>query len=160
MSIAKLRTRIRAARTVAKLDSLAVDPFAIVLLAGLAILVIWVWILGRANQARGMELFGLRSARQITEEREELEAEDLTQMLEAHNARRRRRGEADVTVADLERRVLEDFNEQRRRREAYLADRELDELLEATNARRRARGLPERTREEVQREFGAGGGTG
>jgi hypothetical protein len=105
-----------------------------------------------------MELFGLRSGRQITEEREELEAEDLAQMLEAHNARRRRRGEADVTVADLERRVMEDFNEQRRRREAYLADRELDELLEATNVRRRARGLPERTREEVQREFGAGAG--
>jgi hypothetical protein len=135
-----------------------VDSFALVLLAGLAILVIWVWILGRANQARGMELFGLRSARQITEEREELEAEDLAQMLEAHNARRRRRGEAEITVADLERRVMEDVNEQRRRRDAYLADLELDELLEATNARRRARGLPERTREDVQREFGAGAG--
>ena len=149
---------MRGARTVAKLDSPAVDSFALVLLAGLVILVVWVWILGCANQSRGMELFGLRSGRQITEEREELEAEDLAQMLEAHNARRRRRGEADVTVADLERRVMEDFNEQRRRREAYLADRELDELLEATNARRRARGLPERTREEVQREFGAGAG--
>jgi hypothetical protein len=137
-----------------------VDSFALVLLAGLAVLVFWVWILGRANQARGMELFGLRSARRITEDREELEAEDLAQMLEAHNARRRRRGEPDVTVADLERRVMEDFNEQRRRREAYLADRELDELLEATNARRRARGLPERTREEVQREFGPNPGTG
>jgi hypothetical protein len=131
-----------------------VDPFALVLLVGLAILVIWVWILGRANQSRGMELFGLRSAREITEDREELEAEDLAQMLEAHNQRRRRRGESDMSVADLERRVLEDVNDQRRRREAYLADRELDELLEATNARRRARGLPERTREEVQREFG------
>ena len=136
------------------------DPFALVLLAGLAILVLWVWILGRANQGRGMEQFGLRSARRITEDREELEAEDLAQMLEAHNARRRRRGEADVTVADLERRVMQDFNEQRRRSEAYLADRELDELLEATNARRRARGLPERTREEVQREFGSGAAGG
>ncbi len=143
-----------------ELDSPPVDPFAIVLLAGLAILVLWVWILGRANQGRGMEPFGLRSARQITEDREELEAEDLAQMLEAHNQRRRRRGEADMTVADLERRVMEDVNEQRRRREAYLADRELDELLEVTNARRRARGLPERTREEVQREFGSGAAGG
>jgi hypothetical protein len=132
-----------------------VDSFALVLIAGLAILVLWVWILGRANQGRGMEPFGLRSARQITEEREELEAEDLAQMLEAHNERRRRRGEADLTVGDLERRVMEDVNEQRRRREAYLADRELDELVEATNARRRARGLPERTREDVEREFGS-----
>ncbi len=142
------------------LDSPPVDSFALVLIAGLAILVLWVWILGRANQNRGMEPFGLRSARQITEDREELEAEDLAQMLAAHNERRRRRGEADVTVADLERRVMEDVNEQRRRREAYLADRELDELLEATNARRRARGLPERTREEVRREFGSGTAAG
>ena len=126
----------------------------IVMFAGLAALVVWVWLLGRANQGRSMEQLGLRSARQITEERESLEAEDLTQMLEAHNARRRRRGEADVTVADLERRVMDDLAEQRRRRDAYLADRELDELLEATNARRRARGLPERTREEVRRGFG------
>lgn len=126
----------------------------IVLFAGLAALVVWVWLLGRANQGRSMEQLGLRSARQITEERESLEAEDLTQMLEAHNAHRRRRGEADVTVADLERRVMDDLAEQRRRRDAYLADRELDELLEATNARRRARGLPERTREEVRRGFG------
>ena len=111
-------------------------------------------MLGRANHNRGMEQFGLRSARQITEDRESLEAEDLAQMLEAHNARRRRRGEADLTTADLEARVAQDFAEQRRRQDAYLADRELDELLEATNARRRARGLPERTRDEVQREFG------
>lgn len=130
------------------------DPFAIALLAVLTILVLWVWILGRANHGRSMEPFGLRSARQIVEEREEREAEDLAEMLEAHNARRRRRGEDEVTVADLERRVMEDVREQRHRREAYLADRELDELLEATNARRRVRGLPERTREEVQREFG------
>jgi hypothetical protein len=132
-----------------------VDPFAIVLLVGLGGLVLWVWVLGRANHGRGLERMGLRSARDITEDREALEAEDLAQMLEAHNARRRRRGEADVTVGDLELRVAQDFTDQQRRRERYLADRELDQLLEATNARRRARGLPERTREDVEREFGA-----
>jgi hypothetical protein len=137
-----------------------VDSFAIVLLAGLAALILWAWFLGRANQNRGMEQFGLRSARDITEDRESLEAEDLAQMLEAHNARRRRRGQADMTVADLERRVMDDMAEQRRRREAYMADRDLDELLEATNARRRARGLPERSRDDVRREFGPGGATG
>ena len=77
-------------------------------------------------------------------------------MLAAHNARRRARGEREVTVADLELRVMEDLSEQRRRREAYLADRELDELLEATNARRRARGLPERTRAERAGSSAAG----
>jgi nucleotidyltransferase/DNA polymerase involved in DNA repair len=132
-----------------------VDPFAIVLLVGLACLVLWVWMLGRSHHGRGLEQMGLRSARQIAEDREALEAEDLAQMLEAHNARRRRRGEADRTVADVELRVAQDVRDQQRRRDAYLADRELDELLEATNARRRARGLPERTRDDVKREFGA-----
>ncbi len=81
-------------------------------------------------------------------------------MLAASNARRRARGEKELTVGDLEMQVMEDFGEQRRRREAYVADRELDELLEATNARRRARGLPERTRADARREFGRGSGSG
>jgi hypothetical protein len=137
-----------------------VDSFAIAIFGVLGVLVLWVWMLGRANQNRGMEQFGLRSARRITEDREALEAEDLAQMLEAHNERRRRRGEGDMTVADLERRVAGDLAEQSRRRESYLADRDLDQLLEATNARRRARGLPERSREDVRGEFGAGGRPG
>jgi hypothetical protein len=131
-----------------------VDPFAIVILGALAALILWVLALGRFVPGSGLEQLGLRSARQIVEEREELEAEDLDQMIAAHNERRRRRGKPEVSVADLERQVVEDFGEQRRRRAAYAADRDLDELLEATNSRRRARGLPERTRDEVRREFG------
>jgi hypothetical protein len=132
-----------------------VDPFALVLLGGLLALILWVLLLGRFYPGSGLEQLGLRSAREITESREELESEDLQQMLEAHNARRRARGQREVTVGDLEMQVQDDYNEQRRRREQLLADRELDQLLEATNARRRARGLPERSREEARREFGA-----
>jgi hypothetical protein len=132
-----------------------VDAFAIVLLGALAALVLWVWLLGKYFPGSGLEQLGLRSANQIVEDREALEAEDLSQMLAAHNERRRRRGKPEVTVADLEMQVMNDFQDQQRRRESYMADRELDELLEATNARRRVRGLPERTREEAQREFGA-----
>lgn len=132
------------------------DPFVIVLIVGIAALVGWVWILGLANQGASMEQLGLRTARQITETREALEADDLTQMLEAQNERRRRRGERDLTSSDLERRVMSDVAERQRRREGYTADRELDELLQVTNARRRARGLPERTREQVHHEFGGG----
>jgi len=64
----------------------------------------------------------------------------------------------DVYALVIEMQVMNDLGEQRRQRDAYLADRDLDELLEATNARRRARGLPERTRDEVQQEFGSSGG--
>ncbi len=130
------------------------DPFAVVILSGIAAVVLSVYLLGRFYPGNGMEQLGLRTAREISETREALEAEDLDQMLAAHNARRRARGESEVTVGDLELRIAHDLGEQQRRREAYLADRELDQLLEATNARRRARGLPERTREQVREEFG------
>jgi hypothetical protein len=137
-----------------------VDPFALVLLAGFAALILWIWLLGRHSPGSGLEQLGLRSAREITETREQLEAEDLDQMLAAHNARRRARGEGEVTISDLELRVAEDLSEQQRRREQLLAERELDELLEVTNARRRARGLPERTRAQARQEFGHGPATG
>ena len=72
------------------------DSFAIVLFAGLAALILWVWVLGRSTRGggatRGTDPLGLRSPRQIVEERDALEDEDLTQLLEATNARRRARG--------------------------------------------------------------------
>jgi hypothetical protein len=131
-----------------------VDPFAVIIFSAVAVIVVSVWLVGRFYPGSGLEQVGLRTAREISETRESLEAEDLEQMLAAHNARRRARGEAEVTVGDLEMRVASDVREQQRRREAYLADQDLDQLLDATNARRRARGLPERTREQVRDEFG------
>jgi hypothetical protein len=141
----------------ARVNFSPVDPFALVLLGGLAALILWIWLLGRYYPGNGLEQLGLKSAREISEQREALDAEDLEQMLDAHNARRRAKGKPDLTVSDLENRVMEDLAEQRRRRDSYMADRELDELLAATNARRRARGLPERTRAEAREEFGGGG---
>jgi hypothetical protein len=131
-----------------------VDPFALVLLGALAALILWIWLLGKHYPGSGLEQLGLRSAREIIETREALDAEDLEQMLAAHNARRQARGEREMTVSELEIRVMQDVAEQRRRRDRYVADRELDELLEATNARRRARGLPERTRAQAREELG------
>lgn len=131
------------------------SAFTIVVLAGLVLVIFFVVVLGKASEGGSLDQFGLRSAREITETQEALDAEDLDQMLAAHNARRRRRGEPELSVEDVEMQVMHDRNEQIRRRDALLADRELDQLLEATNARRRARGLPERTREEVRREFGS-----
>jgi hypothetical protein len=131
-----------------------VDPFALVLLAGLGALLVALWLLGRHHPGLGQR--GRRSADEISQTQERLEAQDLDQMLAAHNARRRARGAPEVTVAEVQLRVVEDLEDQRRRREQYLAELELDQLLAATNARRRARGLPERTRAELQREPGTG----
>jgi hypothetical protein len=120
-----------------------VDPFALVLLVGIVGLVLAVWLLGRFYPGSGLEQLGLRSAREIMETREALEAEDLDQMLAAHNARRRARGERELSADELEARVASELAEQRRRSEVYRADRETDELRELLDARRRERSRPE-----------------
>jgi hypothetical protein len=138
-----------------------VSPLLILLVGGVVAAGLWTWLAhrdGRGPRPRTADPLGLRSPREIVEDRAALEAEDLAQMLAAHNARRRRRGESEHTVEDIELLVADGVREQRRRRERLLADRELDQLLDATNARRRARGLPERTREQVRLQYGGGSG--
>ena len=72
------------------------------------------WLIGRYYPGSGLEQLGLQSARELTERREALEAEDLDQMLSAHNERRRARGEAEVSAEEVEARVLSELREQRR----------------------------------------------
>jgi hypothetical protein len=88
-----------------------VDPFALVLLGGGVALAVAIWLIGRYYPGSGIEQLGLRSAREISETREELEAADLDQMLTAHNTRRRARGEAEMTIEELEQRVSGDLGD-------------------------------------------------
>jgi hypothetical protein len=78
-----------------------VDALVLVLLGGAIAVAAAVWLLGRYYPGSGAEQLGLRSGREITETREALEAEDLDQMLAAHNARRRARGEQELTIENL-----------------------------------------------------------
>ncbi len=127
--------------------------------------VLWLIVVGKLSSRSSLDrAIGWKSAREVTEQREALDAEDVSQMIAARNARRRARGEPEVTLEQMEFQVMADVRDQQLRRERYRAERreqqvnerELDQLLEATNARRRARGLPERTREQARREFGSG----
>ena len=93
------------------------DPFTLVVVGGLAALLVVFWLIGRYYPGSGLEQLGLRSARELTERREELEAEDLDQLLRAHNARRRARGEAEVTAEELEARIAREQSEQWRGRD-------------------------------------------
>jgi hypothetical protein len=136
-----------------------VDPFAVSMAGLLVGLVLVLILIGRKAPGSGLEQLGFKSAREVMERREALEAEDVTQMVAARNARRRARGQREESLQDVEMRIMGDISEQHRR-EAHLAERDLDDLLEATNARRRAKGLPERTREDVRREFGVRPGQG
>ena len=81
------------------------DSFTLVVVGGLAVLVLVFWLLGRYYPGSGLEEVGLRSARELAERREALEAEDLDQLLSAHNERRRARGEAVLTVEEIEARI-------------------------------------------------------
>jgi hypothetical protein len=130
-------------------------------------LILWLILVGKASSRRGLEeAMGWKSAHDVIERREALDAEDVNQMIAARNERRRARGEREVSLDEMEFKISQELREQTQRRERFaadwreqqLGDRDLDELLEATNARRRARGLPERTREQVQREFGGASG--
>ena len=91
------------------------DPFTLVVVGGLAAIVLVLWLLGRYYPGTGLEQLGLSSARELAERREALEAEDLDQMLSAHNARKRARGEPEVTAEQVEAEVLRDRDEARRR---------------------------------------------
>ena len=71
------------------------------------------------------------------------EIDDLDQMLEAANARRRRRGEAELTEEGLRASVGAELARTVQRREDYLAELDIAQMLDAKNARRRAKGLPE-----------------
>lgn len=79
-----------------------VDPFTVAVFGGLAALVLVFWLIGRYYPGSGLEQLGLQSARELTERREELEAEDLDQMLRAHNERKRARGESEVSAEEYE----------------------------------------------------------
>lgn len=78
------------------------------------------------------------------------EIDDLDQMLEAANARRRRRGEAELTEEGIRASVGADLADTIKRREDHLAELEVVQMLDAKNARRRAKGLPEITVEEYR----------
>lgn len=126
---------------------------------------LWIILVGKFSSRRGLEeAMGWKSAREVMEQREALDAEDVHEMIAARNARRRARGEREVTLEEMEYQVSQELREQRERSERYLAerreqelnDRDLQGLLEATNARRRARGEAERSPEQAREEFGAG----
>jgi hypothetical protein len=80
--------------------------FAILLVGAVVVTGLWSWLAsgtGKHQQPRtGSGPLGLRSAEEILEQREALDAEDLSQLLEACNARRRRRGERERTLEDVE----------------------------------------------------------
>jgi septal ring factor EnvC (AmiA/AmiB activator) len=127
-----------------------VDPLVLIMTVLLGGLLVWVIFLGLYHPRSGADVLQWRPTRSPEVEAQN-EVDDLEQMLQAANERRRARGEPELTEEMLEARVLDDRREQHRLREAYLASEETVEAVEAdiaqmlarVNDGRRRRGEPE-----------------
>jgi len=113
-----------------------------------------VLLLGRYHPRSGNDVLRWKSTR-TPEQEVENEIDDLDQMLEAANARRRRRGEAELTEASLREQVAADVRDANSRRDRYLtdenlADEDVGQMLETINRGRRRRGEPELTEAEYR----------
>src|SRR3954468_9697508 len=128
------------------------DPFAVIMLGGTALIVIALMLIGAFHPRSGADVLRWRPTRSPEVEAQN-EIDDVDQMLEAANERRRARGLPDRTIDDVERSIREHRDDHRRRPEAYLADQEIDELLALKNERRARRGLPPLTRAEYEAQI-------
>jgi hypothetical protein len=134
-----------------------VDPLVLIMIIVIGGLVAWVVFLGLYHPRSGADVLDWRPTRSPELEAQN-EIDDLDQMLEATNERRRRRGEDELTEESLQARVLEDRREQLRRHAEYVADSESEadveadiaQMLERVNEGRRRRGEPELTADEYR----------
>ena len=130
----------------------SVDPFAAIMLGGTALAIIALMLLGAYHPRSGADVLRWKPTRSPEVEAQN-EIDDLDQMVEAANERRRARGKPERTLADVQRSIDEDAEHQRQLREAYTVDQEIDELLALKNERRAKRGLPAITREQYEAEL-------
>ena len=126
------------------------DPFVVVIFGGVAVIVIFVLLLGRFYPGSGADVLDWKPNHAAIETQIENELDDIDQMLEAANERRRRRGRPELTERQLRADVAAEQRELNARREARLEREEIDQLLTLKNERRRAKGQPEITEEEFR----------
>jgi hypothetical protein len=132
-----------------------VDPFVAVMVGIFVLLVVGVLLLGVFYPGSGAEQLDWKPTRSAELEYQN-EIDDLEQMTEAVNARRRARGAEELTEAGLRAEVAEEARRIVESREGGVVEQDIAELLEATNARRAQRGLPPLTREDVERDVMGG----
>jgi hypothetical protein len=127
------------------------DPFALIMLGIVLALIVSVLLLGRFHPKSGADVLRWEPTRSPELEVQN-EIDDLEQMLEATNRRRRARGEPELTEAALRDQVAEDLRAAQERREAYMTQEDIHQMLEATNEKRRRRGEPELTEAQLRAE--------
>lgn len=101
------------------------DAFTFVIVGGVVSLVLVLVVIGKVYPGSGADVLDWKPTRSLETEIE-LELEDIGQMLEAQNERRRARGEPDRTEADIEREIAEHIRDQEHRKAQLRAERERD----------------------------------
>lgn len=119
------------------------------MLGGVGGLVIALVLISRAYPGSGADLIDWKPTRS-PELEEQNEIDDLDQLLEAANRRRRRLGEPEITEEDVQASVAQEQRDADRRRAEYRDDLDTRDMLESVNARRRAKGLREYTLDEFR----------
>ena len=89
------------------------DAFTLIIVGGLAALVIAVLLLGMFYPGSGADVLDWKPTRSVETEAE-LELDDIDQMLEAQNERRRRRGEPERTEEDVRAQVAAELRDRQR----------------------------------------------
>jgi hypothetical protein len=136
-----------------------VDPLVLIMTVLIGGLLVWVIFLGLYHPRSGADVLQWRPTRSPELEAQN-EIDDLEQMLQAANERRRARGQPELTEETLQAQVLEDRREQNLLRAAYLAatddespaavQADIAQMLARVNEGRRRRGEPELTLAEYR----------
>jgi hypothetical protein len=126
-----------------------VDPFAVIMIGIVGGMLVGLVLLGLLHPRSGAQTLHWTPTRSVEQEVQN-EIDDLDQMLEAANARRRARGAPELTEEGIRASVGADLADTIKRREEHLAELEVVQMLDAKNARRRAKGLPEISVEEYR----------
>ena len=128
------------------------DPFVVIIVGGTAGLVLALLLLGHFYPGSGAEQLDWRPTRSAEVEVQN-EIDDLDQMLEATNRRRRARGKPELTEDSIALSLTEETRLAHKRRNAYVGDLELAQSLDAKNARRLRRGLAPLSLEDYRRQL-------
>ena len=124
------------------------DPFTVIILGGTAGLFIGLLLLGLFYPGSGAQQLDWRPTRSAEVEAQN-EIDDLDQMLEATNRRRRARGREELTEDAIRQQIAATTPT----RDEQLAEVEVAQMLERKNVRRRRKGLPDITAEQYREQL-------
>jgi hypothetical protein len=127
-----------------------VDPFVVIIFGGVAVIVVFVLLLGKFYPGSGADVLDWKHNSAAIETQIENELDDVQQMVDAANERRRRAGKPERTEREVREEVAIEQRELNALAEARLEQEEIRQLLAVKNERRRSRGEPEISEEQFR----------